>query len=286
MFRILGVLSLLVIPACATSGEQSLDRVGDKYEIFLNVTTETSGNGSSGRSNSRYTLIEKVIALRSDGMELEFDLPEDTSLEDRAREWQFPVRVLKREGRPYELLNRQQLQDRVQSWLERWDIPKEACGSWIFTWNAFKIECDPDSVLGALESFDLRYGDLREGALYREPNALEPSRLSAEINRSGRPIYVARMNVDPDAVRRMRAEQAVVVAEILGEDPVTFETALQRLSADRISGTIVTTFETDAVGRITGRTRITEIFTVGEDGAEEREIATETIKRKILNNSE
>ncbi len=47
MFKKLGFLTLLVITACATSGEQSNDRVGDKYEIALKRTTETSGEETS-----------------------------------------------------------------------------------------------------------------------------------------------------------------------------------------------------------------------------------------------
>lgn len=283
MFKTLSVLGLLIVTACATSGERPHDRVGDSYEIALKRTTETSSDGSSSSSNSRYTLIEKVVALRSDGVELEFDLPGDTSLEDRTKEWQFPVRVLKQVGRPHELLNRRQLQDRVQSWLTKWDIPKKSCGQWVFTWTAIKIECDPDSVLGALKPFDLRYGDLREGALYSEPFALEAARLRTEINSSGRPVYVATLNIDPDEVRRMRAEESVVVAAIFGEEPVTFESALRQLDTGRISGSITTRLEVDEVGRVTRRTRTTEILTIREDGDTERENITETVQRKRIN---
>lgn len=285
MFRTLAMLSALVIQACTTTGKQSLDRVGDKYEITLERVSETSGDESSGSSNSLYTLIEKVMSLRNDGIELEFDHPEDTSSEDRASTWQFPVRVLKREGRPFELLNLQQLEKRLQSWLERWEIPSKACGHWIFTWTAIRIECDPASVLEMLEPFDLRQSDVREGALYSESNALEPVRLRADYDSSVRPIFIAKLTVDPDAVRRARAEQDVIAAEIMGKEPITFDTALQRLTADRITGTITTTFETDAAGRITRRTRVTEIETVGEDSATEHEIVTETVTRTLLYNS-
>lgn len=286
MFRILAVLSVLMMQACVTSGKPSIDHVGDKHEIVLKRNSETSGDKSSSSSNSQYTLIEKVIAVREDGLELEFDLPDDTSAEDRARTWQYPVRVLKREGRPFELLNRQELEERVQSWLEKWNLTKEACGHWIFTWTAIKIECNLDSVPELLEPFDLRISDLREGALYHESDALEPVRLRAELNSSGRPTYVARMTLDPYAVRRARAEQAVVVAEIMRDDSVTLETALQRQTADHITGTITTTFEVDAAKRITRRTRIHEIVTVAEDGATEREIVTEAVTRKLLQNSD
>ena len=65
------------------------------------------------------TLVERVIALRDSGVELEFDLPEGTSAEDRTRNWQFPARVLKSSDQPLQLLNGAELEARVQDWLKR-----------------------------------------------------------------------------------------------------------------------------------------------------------------------
>ncbi len=47
------------------------DRVGDRYEIRLESVSETSGDRSSGSSRDVTTLVERVIALRDDGVELE-----------------------------------------------------------------------------------------------------------------------------------------------------------------------------------------------------------------------
>lgn len=286
MFKIVSALCIFMITACVTNSEQSYERVGDVYEISLKRVGKASSEGSSSSFNTQYTLTEKVVALRSDGLELEYDLPFDTSLEDRAKEWQFPVRVLKQIGHPLELLNRQQLQERIQTWLVKWDIPKEACGQRGFTWTVIKIECDPESVLGGLEPFDLRYEDIHEGALYSEPFAVEPVRLHAKKLSSGRLNFVARMNIDPNAMRRVFAEREVVSAEILGKDEVTFERALQQLSTQRISGTITTIFDVNEFGQVTGRTRITEILAVDRNGDVERENTTETVQRERINKSE
>lgn len=283
--RILIMLSALAMQACITS-TNNLDRVGDKYQIFLERTSETSGDRSTGESNSRYALIETVIARRTNGIELEFDLPEDTPPEDRARNWKFPVRILKQKGRSYELLNEQQLHDRVQAWMEKWNITNEMCGRWVFTWTAIKLECDPASVINFLEPFDLRIRDLYDGALYREPYALEPARLNAEAGDSGRQTYIARMKINPDRIRRDRAEGALVVAEIMGEGPETLESALKAQADDQITGSITTTFETDDVGRVIRRVRLIKIETTfGEDAATKREIITETVIRTPLHNA-
>jgi hypothetical protein len=97
--------------------------------------------------------------------ELEFDLPRETSLEDRARDWQFPARVFASSNRPLQLLNRLELEARVRSWLKRGGLTEALCGRWVFTWTGFKIECDPNSVLEMLETYNLRLSDLRDGAL-------------------------------------------------------------------------------------------------------------------------
>ena len=80
---------LAVLIALAGSGAcqspQVVDRLGDVQESRLESVTLTSGNCSSGSSRSVETLIERVIAVRGNGVELEFDLPEQTSAEDRAR---------------------------------------------------------------------------------------------------------------------------------------------------------------------------------------------------------
>ena len=107
MLRLLAVLFVLLPQILNARAEQSPfeDRVGDVYEIRLDTVSETSGGGSSGNSRSAAMLVERVVALRDGGVELEFDLPEKTPAKDRARSWQFPVRVLNSSKHPLQLLN-------------------------------------------------------------------------------------------------------------------------------------------------------------------------------------
>jgi hypothetical protein len=270
------LVSILGAPAAA----DDLDRPGDLYEIRLERVTESSSNESSGSSHDVWTLRERVVALRDGGVELEFDLPADTSPEDRARAWQYPARVFRRADGSLELLNAPELEARVAAWLERFGIPETACGQWTFTWTAIKIECDPQSVLASVAAFDLRVSDLRDGGLYRNAAARGPAQWREARGPNGR-AFVAEMEIDPDVVRRARADQDVVIGEIMRE-PITLEAALQNWDAKQISGTITTTFETDSQGRVMRRTQVANILIVDQDGSQERQTTTEVVERRLV----
>jgi hypothetical protein len=87
------------------------------------------------------------------------------------------------------------------------------------------------------------------------------------------------MEVDPDAVRRARAESDVAVGEIMRK-PVTLDAALRARANESVSGTISVTFDTDAGGHIRRRTKVTKVETKGPDGRSESQTATETVERR------
>ena len=71
----MAALVLLTHPARSAS-PQSVPKVGEEYEITKRYqTTDQASDGSSGSSSGRDTLLERVIAVRDDGLELEYDLP-------------------------------------------------------------------------------------------------------------------------------------------------------------------------------------------------------------------
>lgn len=259
------------------------DRVGDAYELRLRSTAEsTADDGSSSSSRSGGQLIERVVAVREDGVELQFDLPPDATAEERARDWQWPARVLKSADGSLKLLNTGELEARIDAWLTLGGMTREACGHWIFTWNAFKIECDPQSVIGTLDAFDLRLGDLREGASsHTERGGLGPVSLRAESTGPDGATFVAETPIDPDFVRRTHAESDVVVAEITG-DPKTLEAALLARASEQNTGTITTTLVTDSRGRVLRRTTVTHIVTTDAAGVVERATSTQTVERRPL----
>src|SRR5436190_13766268 len=148
MIRRLTIVLAMFLPIIGASAEstQLTTQIGDTYEIVrVSRSSQSFSGGSSGSSHDRDTLIEHVIGVRENGLELEYDLTKAATAEDRARDWRFPVRVLKPAGGQMQLLNRAELEMRVDGWLTKAKLPRSACGHWIFTWNAFRIECDPQS---------------------------------------------------------------------------------------------------------------------------------------------
>ncbi len=212
------LLSLLLLPTGEAIAEQWQDRVGDLYQVRLERLSETAGDRSSGNSRDVWTLTERVIAVHEGNVELEFDLPQESSAADRARSWQFPARVLLSPTDALRLLNESDLEARVGAWLQSGGLTREMCGRWIFTWTAIKIECDPQSVLGMAEPL-VRPNALRDGTPYSEMGMREPGLLRASPGTDGA-TFRAELQVDPDAVRRQRAETDVAVAEMLGNAPL------------------------------------------------------------------
>lgn len=256
--------------------------VGDRYEIIVSYeTSQRSSDGSSGSSSGRKTFEERVIAVSDLGVELEFDLPAASTDEERDRVWQYPARVLQPSDGPMRLLNRPDLEVRLDRWLAAAGLPKAACGQWIFTWTAFRIECDPETVVDDIEAFDLRSADIREGAPYRHPGALGAGTLTRTSEGADGATYAVRLEVDADAVRKAHAESDVVVGEIM-QTPVTLESALIERSKETISGTVEVAFEVDAVGRPIRRTVITTIDTVHPDGVSETETQQVRVERRAI----
>lgn len=279
---VLALLAILPLPPAPAQPVPSVDRVGDRYELIGSYeTSNESSEGSSGSSQGHSTLVERVIGVRPDGLELEYDLPKTSLPQDRTPNWQFPVRVFKpNDGQP-QLLNRAELETRVERWLKKGKMTRASCGRWVFTWTAIKIECDPQSAIEIIESYDMRPGDLREGALHREKEALAAAPVTRQSEGPEGSTFTARMEIDPDTVRRSRAESDVVVAEISGK-PVTLEAAAEARAKEAVSGTISVTFFADPAGRVTRRTKIMKLKTIKAGGATETETVSETVERRLL----
>src|SRR5437899_3217678 len=251
---------------------QSAPKVGEEFEIDKRYETshQTSDGSSSGNSRGRDTILERVIGVREGGLELEYDLPRAATAEDRARNWQFPLRVFRLSSGPMQLRNRPELEARVEGWLKAAGWTRAVCGRWIFTWNAFRIECDPQSVIKTIEALDLRSADLREGAPYQETEARGPGTLTRKAAGPNGATFAVVMEIDPDGVRRARAESDVAVGELV-QKPVTLDAALRERGKESVSGTISVIFDTDSAGNVRRRTKVTKVETKGLDGRSESE---------------
>lgn len=254
-------------------------KVGDEYRITRTYETSSeSSGGSSGSSSGSNAIVERIIGVRAEGLEIEYDLPDTVSEADRARTWQFPARVYRPKSGPMQLLNAPELEARIEVWLQASGMTREACGKWIFTWNAFLVECDPESVIATLSSFDLRVVDLSDGALYEDAAAEGPGTIAKKATAANHETYAVTLKIDPDVVRSDRAENDVVVGEILNE-PVTLEIALTTRAKEDVSGTIFVTLKADSLGNVWHRTRVIEVETTLTNGEQESEKSIETVER-------
>jgi hypothetical protein len=277
------VAALLLLASVAHAGRfPRAPRVGDIYEITLVKDSVQQGtNGSSGSSHDKDRIIEQVTGVRADGLELLYDLPKTTTADERARIWQFPVRVFMPFGGPAQLLNGPELEARLDGWLKAASLARTACGQWIFTWNAFRIECDPQSVIKTIQSYDLRSTDLREGGLYQDSEAGSSGKLTRKADGSDGETFAVQLPVDADAVRRARAESDVVVGEIM-KKAVSLEAALHERAGEIVSGTISVAFETDPAGNVRRRTKVTKLDIKLPDGRSETQTITETLERRSV----
>lgn len=258
---------------------QPAPQVGDTYEITKSYETSESGiDGSSSSSRGKDVIVERVVGVRADGLELEYDLPKDASSQNRRSTWQFPVRVFRSSRGAVQLLNSAELETRIDAWLKEARLPRAACGQWIFTWNAFKIECDVQSVIETLGELVVATPDVREDVPYQEVGAVEPAPLVRTEGPDGSRL-VATMKADPVAFRKSRAETDVVASKITGR-PITIEDALRLRAEERISGTIVTSFEIGRDGSIWRKTTVTRLETRKPDGDSETNTATNVLERR------
>jgi hypothetical protein len=254
--------------------------VGDTYEITLTRDSEQRGDGSSGSSHDQDTIREQVLGIRPDGLQLLYDLPDAATAEDRARAWEFPARILLPPSGPAQLLNASELGARLDHWLRAGGLSRASCGHWVFTWNAFHIECDPQSVLKTVQSLNLRSVDLREGAVYQDAESSNSARLVRTVKPEGA-VFTVELPIDPDSVHHARAESDVVVGEIM-KKPVSFDDALRARAKESVSGTISIAFDTDPQGNVHRRTKVTKLEVTKPDGRSETETVTETLERRLI----
>lgn len=277
-------IAVLLSPAIVASAGPShqAPQVGDTYEItMIRETSRQNGSGSSGTSFDKDTLVERVTAVRAEGLELEYELPKAATKDERGASWQFPARVFRPSEGAAQLLNGPELESRIDVWLKKAGWSRTACGQWIFTWNAFHIECDPKAVLKAIEPFDFRSVELEDGGPYQIAGARSQGTLARKSVGPNGATFVVELEVDPDAVRRARAESDVAVGEMMKKS-VTLDTALNSRAKEAVSGTISTTFDTDQSGNAWRRTTVTKLEIRQPDGLSETQTVTETVERRLL----
>jgi hypothetical protein len=285
--KLLGVsrmVAALLLPVVVVRAEALAlpPQVGDSYELTsIRDSAQQGSDRSSGSTHDKDSIIERVIGVRADGLELEYDLPNTAKAGERASNWQFPARVFKPFDGPPQLLNGAELETRVDDWLKAAGWSRKVCGHLIFTWNAFRIECDPKSVIKMVQSYDLGSTDLRDGTQYRGTDARSSGKLARKEAGPDGAIFTFEMPVDSEAIRRARAETDVGVGELLNK-PVSLDAALHERAGEIISGTISVAFETDPAGNVRRRTKVTKLDIKQPNGRSETQTMTETLERRLI----
>jgi hypothetical protein len=281
--RLSAIHFLLLFDASQAQAPSELPKAGEAFQITQSYET-SSERDDSGFSSSRgkSAVIERVIRVDDGGMELEYDEPPEVDGPRKGQSWQLPARIYRPTNGAPVLLNAAELEKRVGPWLKKAKLPREACGQWIFTWDAFKIECDPASALGIVEAYNLWLPNLSEGKPYSDPSALVPVPLQIKSKDDRGLVYVAELEIDPEKVKIGKAESDVVVGKIMRE-PKTFEAALAKQANDKISGTISVAIEANPFGQVTKQTMITKLR-IDADGKVETSSKTVTLERRPLAN--
>lgn len=286
MFQSLAIAvagGLAVTPPLPPDGH---DHVGEAYEItMVRETAQQSSGQSSGTSYDKDTIVERVLAERPDGLELEYDLPQEATAEEKDNAWQFPARVFRSNDGSLKLLNGAELESRVTKWLKAANWPRAVCGHWIFTWNAFRIDCDPRSVIDTIQAFDMWDSKVREGATYSETGAQGSGTLRRLAAGPNGATFSVELPIDAEAVRRARAESDVAVGEIM-QKPVTLEAALEARAKEIVTGAVTITFETDPSGSVIRKTKVTKLSTQEPDGQIDSETVTQTLARRKIDRLE
>lgn len=273
----------LMLAIVAHAGERPhAARVGDTYEITrTKESTQQGSNGSSGSSHDQDAIIERVIGLRVDGLELQYDEPGSGATHEGVGNWQFPARVFKPIVGRVQLLNGPELEARVDAWLKSAGMSRAACGHVIFTWNVFRIECNPQSAIDIVQSFDLRSIEPRDGAPYQDTEAHVSGTLARKTAGPDGMTFGVEMPIDPETVRRVRAETDVTVGEVMNK-PVSLDAALREHAKEVVSGTISVEFHTDPTGDVRRRIRVTKLSITEPGGKTETETVTETLERRLI----
>lgn len=260
----------------------AVDQSGTVYEISRDREASTrSSNASTDSSIDRDTLIERVREVRTDGLVLEYNLPSIATAQERATAWQFPLMIFKPNNGPARLLDETVLQQRIATWLKQAKLDRGMCGRTVFTWNAFKIECDPQSALRLVATFDLRPDGLRDGAAYRDTDAAVATVWRMTLSGSGSASFTAMMPIDAEKARRERAEADVVVAE-LRQQPISPADAARERASEQIAGTIRVVYDLDPLGGVLQRRRTTQTHIVTAKGVIEDRTMMETVSRRRL----
>ena len=275
-------LSALVGPWLFLSASLVLAGVpsqGDRYKLLLKRHSEYQENDSGSGSSDDNDVIEvRTISVGHGALDFEYDLPADATAGDREVGWQFPAKVHLGADGTMTLLNTAELETRRDRFLKSAGLTTQMCGRWIFTWNAFKIECDPQSALSIISRFQTQPAVLADGAPFGIKGAVGSTPMKcARSTAQGQRCTVV-LPLDEGDIRRDLVESDVVIGDITGKPISAFDAAKSR-AATQIKGTIEVTFEADLDGTVWKRTTVVRSEQRDPGGRTRSSVATTVLTR-------
>jgi len=244
---------VFAIAVCAAT--QSVAQASDApevFEIIIRYETRSEGNRMTGSSSGGYHYREEVYARTGDCRLRRFDVVDDPEHSRPLALWKMPVLLRECAGQPAEIANREAMVARRDAFLSAAELPPEACGRHYFTWDVFKIECDPEAVIDTVERIDLSSLALQDGAHFLVRDTETRLTLTqAESGPDGRRTFTGRGTIDPEVLREQKASAIMVIAEVSGEE-ISLEQAMARIAEHRFAGEVsVKLMEEPAEDRIT-----------------------------------
>ena len=279
------LIMLMLTSACQRPTEVpwSSEIEGSVFEVQVEYQNKSSGDGTTGSSSGRNTLTERIIEVDSKEIIVEYDYaPRPRRYVDEQPnliEWEFPATISLKHSDDITLQNIEEITARNTEWREAAGIPNEACGLWYFTWNAFKVECDPNTVIQSLEAFILFDDEIHEGQEIKEFGTLKTGII--KLVSSSPLTFQAEFEFDPEVIRESRAEQDVIVAQMMQRETISLENALEGRATEQISGNLTATWELDDRGRVIKRTRNSNITIELENGEIEKLSQKQTTTRTL-----
>ncbi len=237
---------------CAAATPAQAADGAEQYEIRIRYQTTSEGEGSSGSSSGGNLYREDVYPAEGECRTRRFDVVDDPERKRPLGVWEMPVEVRDCAGQARVIANREAMVARRDAYLAAAKIPRESCGRYYFSWNVFKIECDPDAILETVAGIDLGSIRLEDGAVFTLPDTDTSVTLTVVPDApAGQRIFKGRRTIDPEMLREGAIETIMVVAEVRGK-VVTREEAMAQIAAHQFSGEAeVTLVEEPAAGRIT-----------------------------------
>ena len=262
-----------------TSNGSALAADGEKYSILVSYETQTESENSSSSSRGRTLYSEQIISDSGDCSIKRFDIVDEERRERPLAEWQWPVEVENCGNGDRKILNLPAMEARLSSFLAAAEVPQDKCGRYYFTWNVFKVECDPQAILSNIETIDLGSLTLVEGAEYVRSGTPDSTLLRKVTAEDGKTKLKAVFAIDPSQFREETAQSQVIVQELTGE-AISYEEALAEAQVIEVAGSTTIEFEIASDRSEITQTTVTTA-TIDEPGeGRETQASKVTILRK------